>query len=87
MMDTSDVAKMEEFKKSFDNRQKYNNELREQRQERIKKEKDIVVQTKFKVIKEKLKKLGLEDGDATIELKENEDGEIDDPKYKKGGPN
>lgn len=42
-MDSNQFGKVEEFKKSFDNRQKYNNELKEQRQERIKKEKEIVV--------------------------------------------
>lgn len=48
ILDTTQVGKIEEFKKIFDNKQKYNNELKEQRQERIKKEKDVVVQQKFK---------------------------------------
>lgn len=54
----------------------------------MKKEKDVVIKGKVKVMKEKLKKLGIEgEDDTTVELKENEDGEIDDPKYKKGGAN
>lgn len=42
------LGKLEELKKSYDNKQKYNNELREQRMDRLTKEKDVLVKEKFK---------------------------------------
>ncbi|KAL4498636.1 hypothetical protein ABPG72_019754 [Tetrahymena utriculariae] len=80
ILDTTQIAKIEEFKKSFDNRQKYNNELKEQRMQRLKKEKDQKVQEKFQQIKEKLKLLGYDDGDS----KENDE---DDENKKPLGSN
>ncbi|EGR27619.1 hypothetical protein IMG5_193180 [Ichthyophthirius multifiliis] len=71
------MNKIEELVKSFENKHKYNNELKEQRQERLKKEKKQIVQQKFNQIKQKLKEMGYD----SLQQAQNKDQKDNNSKF------